>query len=360
MDYELILISEYEVEVVNKISGERALLHLKHKYVYDPPDPKTRTEKKRKGRIVRLEEIFPNDCNTVYVKYLDTNRSGYLNPIYLKPYEKLHNNKRNSELYNHWLKNMSDVERIFSNIALYYEVVYFNDLRLIDYQNELFFIEQSDRSLTESEFKDYTKSNDVSKYFESLDISYEQSHYNVDVHESISIIDWRILVHDNFEENTLGMACYDNKTIEISDSSIYQGCFESVLLHEMIHAYESIHMYEGINSYDGILKKEKDYDKYVTIRIYGELSCHIVNIDNILDKDIHFLNKEHSPLFLLKSLKLDLLLGHKFGTIYNYGRDTLFNDIILFNTDITLEYKAKFKERYKCECEYKFIGLEDK
>jgi len=58
-------------------------------------------------------------------------------------------------------------------------------MRLIDYQNELFFIEQSDRPLTESEFKDYTKSNDESKYLESLDISYEQSHYNVEVHESI-------------------------------------------------------------------------------------------------------------------------------------------------------------------------------
>jgi len=175
------------------------------------------------------------------------------------------------------------------------------------------------------------------------------------------------LVHDNFEENTLGLTCYDNKTIEISDNSIYQGCFEIVLLHEMIHAYEIIHEREWINAYDfinaheGIPKKEKDYDKYITLRIYQELSCHISNIDDIMDIDIHFLNKVHSPLFLLKSLKLDLLIGYKFGTIYNYGRDTLFNDdIILFNTDITLEYKNKFKKIYNCECDYKFIGIENK
>ncbi|MCL4419554.1 hypothetical protein M1146_05660 [Patescibacteria group bacterium] len=84
------------------------------------------------------------------------------------------------------------------------------------------------------------------------------------------------------------------------------------LLHEIIHAFEF--MLSGVR-----------LDNFVTVRLFVELSYKIPNLSELINRDSHLDNKEHTTLFLLKSLKLDLELNLKSGTIYAYGREDLLN-----------------------------------
>ena len=86
------------------------------------------------------------------------------------------------------------------------------------------------------------------------------------------------------------------------------------LLHEMIHAYESI--------------LPEHMRQYLVIHLYHELSGKIDarKLMRMIDLNSHIDLVVHSPLFLLKSLLLDIRLRLPYGTIYNYGRTELFKE----------------------------------
>lgn len=125
--------------------------------------------------------------------------------------------------------------------------------------------------------------------------------------------DWLIVYNSKkykIGDNILGMCDGKNKTIIIrkDESKIDE---KNIILHEMIHAYESI-LFPSFREflilylYDLLIKKlgYKKLWKYIRT-------------------DNHVLYRVHSPLFLLKSLELDLKLKYPLGTIYGYGREEL-------------------------------------
>jgi hypothetical protein len=100
---------------------------------------------------------------------------------------------------------------------------------------------------------------------------------------------------------------------------------ESVILHEMIHAYE--HMFlqnDGYSAWRLILRD------ILTFCLYNSLKPKINDLDRRILEHSHIIRQEritvegglHGILFYLKSLDLDLRLGLKLGTVCGYGRDT--------------------------------------
>ncbi len=87
---------------------------------------------------------------------------------------------------------------------------------------------------------------------------------------------------------------------------------DSAILHEMTHAYEFIlpdflRQFLLLHLYDQLVKKlgSKKLWRYIF-------------------SDNHVMFRVHSPLFLLKSLDLDLKRKLPLGTIYDYGRTDYF------------------------------------
>jgi len=86
-----------------------------------------------------------------------------------------------------------------------------------------------------------------------------------------------------------------------------------ILLHEMIHGYEFM------------LEPYLCYHQFVLIKLYEKLLLQIPNLNKIIAWDMHNENTVyHSPLFLLKSLDLDIRLKQPIGTVYNYHRQYVF------------------------------------
>lgn len=344
-DYDFFFVSDYVVEITNIVSREKTLLQVGHKYVYDPPNPKTNAEKRRKGRIVRLEEIYKSYIDRVYVKYLDTNTSIMLkNPFFLKPYESgnLTEDEINAELFKDWNKNITEEEQSIRNQALNYETVLFNDMRLVDYEKELFFTNKFNRSLTEEELNKYYMSKNRKEYLDLIGVSIENSHSEEsdEIKKPITISDWRFIIKE-LSEDDMGWCNFKAKTISIDKSVFVEGNVSIILIHEMIHAYEHF-------------LREKEYDSYVLIRLYEELNYIIKNLNSIIDLDNNILFKTHSVLFLLKSLKLDFVFGYKFGTFYMYDKHRFFN-VMLNNNEDTQIYRDHYKENYNCD----FMNIED-
>ncbi len=343
INYECSIVSEYAVEFTNIYSRKKTLIQVGHKYIYDPPNPKTIIEKNRKGRIVRLEEIYPYCADRVLVKYVDTNRTVMLkNPFFLRSIES-NNDESNSVLFKVWIKNITEEEAEIRKKALFYETTLFNDMRLIDYEQELFSKANFSRSLTKEESINFYKSKNRLEFLDSIGVSTENANFDeVDkIQKSISINNWRFEVAESNDNNELGYCDNVAEVIVIKKFSIIDGIADIVLIHEMIHAYE-------------YLLKKTGYDYYVVLQLYKELSLFIKNLDNIINMDNHIIFKEHSILFLLKSLMLDICFGYNFGTFYCYDRNNYFN-VFLLNNDLTKLYLNKYKENYNCD----YLNVED-
>lgn len=83
-----------------------------------------------------------------------------------------------------------------------------------------------------------------------------------------------------------------------------------------------IHVYE-------LILKSYQLDDFVLLKLYDELLPKVKNLKNLINLDKHIAFKEHSLLFILKSIKLDLELGYNLGTIYAYGREDLYADNLI-------------------------------
>ena len=85
-----------------------------------------------------------------------------------------------------------------------------------------------------------------------------------------------------------------------------------ILLHEMLHAYEYM-----LSDY------QIEHD-YLIVKLYQKLLSKIPNLIKIIESDINKDNREHSIIFLLKSLDIDLVLKLPLGSIYGYGREWIY------------------------------------
>ena len=75
--------------------------------------------------------------------------------------------------------------------------------------------------------------------------------------------------------------------------------------------------------------KSYQLDDFVLLKLYDALLPKIDNLKKLISLDKHAEFREHSLLFILKSIKLDLELGYKLGTIYEYGRKELYEDNLI-------------------------------
>jgi predicted membrane GTPase involved in stress response len=187
----------------------------------------------------------------------------------------------------HWerlsLHNKDEIALL--NRALDFEEKYFGDMTLSDFEDELSGVEWDI---------------DGERVKDSGDIKSEQG---------ITIEEWRFIIVKN-SENYEGQC--DSRSHAINISEKYKND-DTVLLHEMIHAYE------------GMLWQHIFFFQYVLIKLYKKLSEQVSKIDELIMFDQHVVNQVHSPLFCLKSFDLDLRLNQKLGTIYGYGREDMFN-----------------------------------
>jgi len=127
----------------------------------------------------------------------------------------------------------------------------------------------------------------------------------------LSIEGWRLVIVDDNDD--FAGECYpEDRVIKLAESDVANDC---TLLHELIHAY--IFLLEGVLG--------QIYPQYVTLRLFDKLRKEIPNLMEKVSTDVHIDNPAHTPLFLLKSLDLDLRCGFPLGTIYGYGRVEMFS-----------------------------------
>lgn len=88
-----------------------------------------------------------------------------------------------------------------------------------------------------------------------------------------------------------------------------------MLLHEMIHAYEFM-----------LEENCEMYKQFLLIDLYERLLIKVPDLKKKMKLDLHSMLRVHSPLFMLKSLDLDIRLNKPLGTVYAYGREEIFND----------------------------------
>jgi len=87
-----------------------------------------------------------------------------------------------------------------------------------------------------------------------------------------------------------------------------------------------IHVYE-----DNFFENAMFYRDIVFLCLHNDLKAKISDFDDLIISHSHVTNGqnitlrggEHSALFFLKSLDLDLRCGYKLGTVCGYGRDEI-------------------------------------
>lgn len=233
---------------------------------------------------------------------------------YLQAFESLKlmiedKNINTHDLFIEWWSTKTKDEAELLEKAFDYEEEYFSDLRLIDYKDELFAVKRSNVEIT----------NDlITKYNTGEEVILDESKY-IDTFERDEILNWltvngwRFKLVDYGDDETLcGNTILTEKMVEISNK--YND--KDTLLHEMIHIYEKI-------------LTLNELDDFVLLKLYDELLPKVDNLKKLISLDKHAAFKEHSILFILKSLKLDLELGYKLGTIYAYGREELYMDNLI-------------------------------
>jgi hypothetical protein len=108
-------------------------------------------------------------------------------------------------------------------------------------------------------------------------------------------------------DNCSGMCSSGTRTITIDPNrTADEDMLNMTLLHEMIHAYEFM--------------LPEIYRQYVAVRLFQKLEPLIPNLMDLINADIQSEIREHSVLFMLKALDLDLRLNKPPGTVYSYGR----------------------------------------
>jgi len=109
-----------------------------------------------------------------------------------------------------------------------------------------------------------------------------------------------------FEEldNCSGMCSGSTRTITIDPGrAADEDALNMTLLHQMIHAYEYM--------------LPEMYRQYVAVRLFQKLEPLIPNLMDLINADIQSEVREHSVLFMLKALDLDLRLKKPPGTVYS-------------------------------------------
>lgn len=140
-------------------------------------------------------------------------------------------------------------------------------------------------------------------------------------HEIPCLDNWVIKIVDEKKMKVWGKCVGERKTIKIAEG-LNRSELKQLLLHEMIHAYEGLH------------KKGKGYEVYRQFfllyfyrKLKNKIGLDVLN--EIIENGLHFtlLKDMHTPLFLLKSLDLDLRLKKQWGTIHSYRRADYFEQI---------------------------------
>jgi len=107
-------------------------------------------------------------------------------------------------------------------------------------------------------------------------------------------------------DNCSGMCSGSTRTITIDPGrTADEDMLNVTLLHEMIHAYEFM--------------LPEIYRQYVAVRLFQKLEPLIPDLMDLINADIQSEVREHSVLFMLKALDLDLRLNRPPGTVYSYG-----------------------------------------
>lgn len=86
MNYQMHIISDETVEVVNNETGINVKIVVGHRYIFKTSKPTTRKSRKNNNRIVEILGFSDNFMGDAIVRYVDTNRRGRLSPCYLLPY----------------------------------------------------------------------------------------------------------------------------------------------------------------------------------------------------------------------------------------------------------------------------------
>jgi len=208
-----------------------------------------------------------------------------------------------------WFESSTPEEERVLNKIYEFEEKYFSDLTLKDHKT------------------------DLSEYRDNVIGEKETTYRDMIVSENVSFIDnnWRVILMNTFMyvQGNYGFCDGKKRLIFIAEDLI--DC-DSNLLHEMIHGYEFM------------LEPYQCYHQFVLIKLYQKLSLQIPNLNKIIKWDMHPKNTVyHSPLFLLKSLDLDIRLKQPFGTVYSYNREYYFTK----SNPYAVKYKIfnKFKSK---------------
>ena len=197
-------------------------------------------------------------------------------------------------LYNNYQKYFfkhSKKDDILFKKVLEYEFTYFDDM--------LFSVDS-----IVSEFVKYEYSNDKGNMFTSwadMEMSLDENYFCCYV--------------KRLEDNVEGRTNFPKRMIIVDPKYLDN---DSVILHEMIHAYECL-----------INDRWSFYHDILTLCLYKDLISKIPDLDGRILAHTHVLNGDrisrdggaHDILFFLKSLDLDLRCNFKLGTVCGYGRD---------------------------------------
>lgn len=161
-----------------------------------------------------------------------------------------------------------------------------------------------------------TKKSIVGKY---LDTPYEDSKDDDDYTLSIDAHFYKFYITD--EEECDGYTDIYNRTITIHRKHIND---KNILLHEMLHAHEHI-----INSAVPVVRD------ILIIELYNHLKKHIQDLDKLIYNHANLLHNleltdmggNHSVLFMLKSLDLDLRLNNELFTVFGYDYTRNFKEL---------------------------------
>jgi len=191
-------------------------------------------------------------------------------------YKELH------DKYFDWLERRSRDEKKLYERALAFEERYFKDMRLESFSKRLTEMQDAETGIV---------------YQEGFDQAFD-----------LSVAQWRYVIKGDLDSD--GRCNGSERVIEIHPNHEKNN---EVLLHEMIHAYEFL-----------LFEASPSYGQYVLLALYNKLSKKVPGLMKLVTLDSHIALNVHTPLFMLKSIDLDIRLRRPLGTIYEYDRLDLF------------------------------------
>lgn len=183
------------------------------------------------------------------------------------------------EIFSEWRRNRTKEEKELADQAYHYEEEYFQDMLLNEYKEPF---------VCSTEMEDGT---------------WEEVKANI--FDYSCMLDTWIFKLEEIED-CCSQCVGARKTITIDPVQISVGeDLNLTLLHELIHAFEFI--------------MPNTHKHYVTLRLFQKLEPLIPGLLDKIEADLHIQLSEHTLLFLLKSLDLDLRLNKPPGTIYSHN-----------------------------------------